>query len=173
MRDLTPQLINQLREREREDKALFLTEDARKTFQIEDNCIDLLVTSPPFLNVVQYSNDNWLRCWFNNINVKQVEKKISTPRSLGDWKKIMGTAFQEFHRILKPNGYIAFEVGEVRKNTIRLDEHVVPLGIQANLACLGIVVHVQEFTKTAAIWGVDSNGSGTNNNRIVLFQKKA
>jgi len=54
---------------------LFLNKDARYTDEIPDEFVDLTVTSPPFLDVVQYADDNWLRCWFNNINVKEIEKK--------------------------------------------------------------------------------------------------
>ncbi|MGE4111464.1 MAG: DNA methyltransferase, partial [Burkholderiales bacterium] len=34
------------------------------TPDIPDNSVQLTVTSPPFLNIVQYAKDNWLRCWF-------------------------------------------------------------------------------------------------------------
>ncbi|RMH77684.1 MAG: site-specific DNA-methyltransferase, partial [Calditrichaeota bacterium] len=43
--------------------ARFLTADARSTPEIPSQSVDLIVTSPPFLNVVQYAADNWLRCW--------------------------------------------------------------------------------------------------------------
>jgi len=39
----------------------FLTEDARHTSTIPSESIQLTVTSPPFLDVVQYAQDNWLR----------------------------------------------------------------------------------------------------------------
>ena len=83
----------------------------------------------------------------------------------------MGDIFTELFRITKKDGYVAFEVGEIRKGKIKLDEHVVPLGINAGFECLGIVVNSQKFTKTANIWGVNNNSAGTNTNRIVLFRK--
>jgi hypothetical protein len=66
---------------------------------------------------------------------------------------------------------VAFEVGEVRKKTIRLEEHVVPLGIAAGFTCPCVVINQQQFTKTSNIWGVDNMASGTNTNRIVVFRK--
>ena len=54
--------------------ALFLEKDARKTPEIPDESVQLTVTSPPFLDVVQYSRDNWIRCWFNAIDTGEVEK---------------------------------------------------------------------------------------------------
>ena len=44
------------------ERSVFLSEDARETKQIRDNSVDLIVTSPPFLDVVDYVGDNWLRC---------------------------------------------------------------------------------------------------------------
>ena len=85
--------------------------------------------------------------------------------------KSNGEVLVELHRITKRGGYVAFEVGEVRKGKIKLDEHVVPLGITAGFECLGVVINLQKFTKTANIWGVSNNAAGTNTNRIVLFRK--
>jgi hypothetical protein len=92
-------------------------------------------------------------------------------RTLDDWTGVMGSVFQELYRITRPGGYVAFEVGEVRKRTIRLEEHVVPLGIDAGFACDGVLINQQIFTKTSNIWGVNNMASGTNTNRIVLFHK--
>ncbi len=170
MRDVTRSKKNNLREAGK--KSIFLTKDARYTKdKIKSESVDLLVTSPPFLDVVQYSKDNWLRCWFNNIDIKKVEEKITTPKKLDEWKKIMGEAFKEFYRLISKGGYVAFEVGEVRKGKIKLDEHVVPLGLDAGFDIISIIINLQKFTKTANIWGVDNNSFGTNTNRIVLFKK--
>jgi hypothetical protein len=62
-------------------------------------------------------------------------------------------------------------VGEVRKKTIRLEEHVIPLGLRAGFACECVLINQQAFTKTSNIWGVDNNRCGTNTNRIVVFRK--
>jgi hypothetical protein len=83
----------------------------------------------------------------------------------------MGAVFAELYRVTKRGGWVAFEVGEIRKGKIRLEEHVVPLGIAAGFDCEAILINEQRFTKTANIWGVDNNEAGTNSNRIVVFRK--
>ena len=115
--------------------------------------------------------DNWLRCWFNNLNAKKMSKQITISRKLEDWKKAMAQVFAELYRITKNGGFVAFEVGEVRKGKIKLDEHIIPLGIDAGFQPLGILINLQSFTKTANIWGISNNSAGTNTNRIVLFRK--
>lgn len=84
----------------------------------------------------------------------------------------MGDVFREFYRITKPGGWVAFEVGEVRKGSILLDEVVVPLGIRAGFTLFGILINDQVFTKTANIWRVSNNSGGTNTNRVVIFVKQ-
>jgi len=53
-------------------KALLLNQAARATPQIPSGSVVLVVTSPPFLDVVDYAGDNWLRCWFLGIDPKSV-----------------------------------------------------------------------------------------------------
>ena len=151
--------------------SVFSSLDSRTTSHIHNDSINLTVTSPPFLNIVKYAADNWLRCWFNDIDASEVESRISLCRTVETWSEIMGSVFDELYRITIPGGWIAFEVGEVNNGKIRLDEHVVPLGLESGFVCAGIMVNSQDFTKTSNIWGVNNMKIGTNTNRIVLFHK--
>ena len=146
-----------------------LTGPASSTPAIESSTVDLVVTSPPFLDVVNYAGDNWLRCWFCGIDPAEIELTIR--KKIEDWRSAMAQVFVELARVLKPGGHVAFEVGEVRGGRVRLEEHVIPCGIHAGLDPVLVLINSQEFTKTAACWGVDNNRKGTNTNRIVLFRK--
>ena len=148
-----------------------LTAPAHRTTMIVDASIQLTVTSPPFLDVVQYAKDNWLRCWFNALDAEAIAANITMSTTIADWRKQMSAVFTELYRITRRGGWVAFEVGEVRKGKIRLEEHVVPLGIAAGFACDAVLINQQAFTKTANIWGVGNNTLGTNSNRIAIFKK--
>lgn len=150
--------------------AIFLTGDARAA-ALPDASVQLTVTSPPFLDVVDYAGDNWLRCWFNGLDAAAIGRGLSTPRTLAAWSEAMAGVFAELFRITRPGGFVAFEVGEIRRGKLRLDETVLPLGLGAGFHAHGVLVNRQAFTKTAHIWGVDNNDKGTNSNRIVLFEK--
>jgi hypothetical protein len=78
---------------------------------------------------------------------------------------------RELHRVLRPGGHIAFEVGEIRRGKMKLEEAVLPCGVAAGLQQELVLINNQEFSKTARCWGVANNAEGTNTNRIVLFRK--
>ena len=151
------------------DKAILLNTPAECTAELPDKSVSLVVTSPPFLDVVDYATDNWLRCWFLGIDPKSV--KLTVPKKLEAWRDTMTLVFHELFRILKPGGHVAFEVGEVHGGKTKLEEHVLPCGVAAGLEPVLVLINDQKFTKTANCWGVDNHFKGTNTNRIVLFRK--
>lgn len=151
------------------DGGLLLNCVASSTPQIPSNSVSLVVTSPPFLDVVDYAGDNWLRCWFLGIDPTSVQ--LTVPKKLEDWQEAMTAVFRELFRVVRPGGHVAFEVGEVRSGKIHLEETVIPCGTAAGFTPRFVLINAQKFTKTANCWGVDNNAKGTNTNRIVLFQK--
>jgi hypothetical protein len=167
LQDLSPALRSQLRNLSRQ--ALLLTGSAAATKAIESNSVALVVTSPPFLNVVQYATDNWLRCWFMGIAPESVP--LTVPSRLDAWQAAMTEVFCELRRVLQPGGHIAFEVGEVHKGQTTLENAVLTCGTAAGLIPLLVMINDQIFTKTANCWGIDNMSKGTNTNRIVVFRK--
>lgn len=133
--------------------------------------VALVVTSPPFLDVVNYQADNWLRCWFRGVDASAVP--ISQIKRPDEWQAFVLATLTELRRTLRPGGHVAFEVGEVRGGELRLEELVIPAGLEARLTPVAILYNAQQFTKTANCWGVTNNSKGTNTNRIVLFRRDA
>ncbi len=167
LKDLSPQDQRTLAAASR--GARLFTRAADDTPGIPDASVDLVVTSPPFLTVVNYKLDNWLRCWFCGIDPRQVH--ITNLHRVAEWQAAMTRVFRELLRILKPGACAAFEVGEVRKGTVRLEEAVIPAAMDAGLDPVFVLINAQVFTKTAAVWGVSNNRLGTNTNRVVLLRK--
>ena len=147
-------------------QAVLLTGSAEATPELANASVDLVVTSPPFLDVVDYEGDNWLRCWFAGID--PVDVPIDKHRSLASWEAFVRRVFLELARVVRPGGFVAFEVGEVRGGKVLLERHVVAAMQGLPFTVLGVMVNQQDFTKTANCWGVGNNRGGTNTNRIVM-----
>ena len=137
---------------------------------IEDKSVDLVVTSPPFLATVDYKGDNWLRCWFNNIDVDSVN--FWQFSKVGEWLAKMAETFTELHRIVKPGGYVAFEVGEVNKGKVLLEQELIPVVEKSGFTPILVLINEQDFTKTSNAWGVDNQKKGTNTNRVLLLERR-
>ena len=153
------------------DDSVILSASANRTHSIPDESVTLIVTSPPFLDTVNYIHDNWLRMWFCEVTIDADD--MWQLKSLTDWATRMTEVFVELRRILKPGGFVAFEVGEIRNGTLTLENDAIEAGVAAGLAPECVMINSQNFTKTANCWGVSNNKRGTNSNRIVIFRKDA
>lgn len=147
-----------------------LTGASTASRSINEGEVDLVVTSPPFLDIVQYAQDNWLRCWFAGIDVDQVE--IAMHKTEESWTEMVRETLIEQARIVRSGGHVAFEVGEVRGGKVLLERLVWQAAEGLPFHRLGVMINQQDFTKTANCWGVSNNTSGTNTNRIVLLRRE-
>lgn len=146
-----------------------LTGVSTASLSLAEGEVDLVVTSPPFLDIVQYAQDNWLRCWFAGIDVDAVN--IAMHRTEASWTTMVRDTLIEQARVVRPGGHIAFEVGEVRNGKVLLERLVWQAAEGLPFERLGVMVNQQDFTKTSNCWGVSNNRSGTNTNRIVLLKR--
>lgn len=149
---------------------LLTTSDARHASGIADASADLVVTSPPFLDIVHYAADNWLRCWFAGIDADSV--RIDMHRTEASWSAMVREVLADLARIVRPGGHVAFEVGEVRRGRLLLERLVWAAAEGLKFDRLAVMVNQQAFTKTANCWGVRNNSGGTNTNRIVILRRR-
>jgi len=167
LRDLLPEQAELLKTASAHGQ--LITGHCDRTPMIPNDSVHLVVTSPPFLNVVDYQTDNWLRCWFNGIDASSIPIwQIGNPEQ---WKARISSVFRELKRILIPGGFVAFEVGEILNGRLPLENLVVPAAMSAGLTPLMVMVNDQVFTKTSNCWGVKNLTKGTNTNRIVVLHK--
>ncbi len=146
------------------------TSESHRTPAIATASVALVVTSPPFLDIVQYADDNWLRGWFAGIEIAQVA--IAHHRTEAAWQAMVRDTLTELARIVRPGGHVAFEVGEVRNGRVLLERLVWDAASGLPFERLLVMVNRQHFTKTANCWGVRNNTRGTNTNRIVLLRRR-
>lgn len=97
--------------------------DARE-IPLPDASVDLVITSPPFLDVVDYVQDNWLRGWFiePNPSFRTVDRPPPTVLSdVGEYTVFLAEVLEELGRLLAPGGTIVFEVGPIKRKVALID----------------------------------------------------
>lgn len=115
--------------------------DARDLSFLKDNSFDLILTHPPYMNIIRYS-DGKIEADLSNIS--------SVPRFCDEIEKIA----RELFRVLKPDKYCAILVGDTRKG-----KHYVPLafGVMQRFLKVGFalkedIIKVQHHCKTTEHW---------------------
>lgn len=151
--------------------------DARNLTGWPANAVDLIVTSPPFLNVVDYLADNWLEHWFLDINPQWLSERLVQTPNLSEWQLFMQNVLFEMARVLKRDGFCIIEVGDVRVHSRSVNLEDVLLQIifeQGKLPLLpvGVLIQKQQFTKLAHCFAVTNNKKGTNTQRLLVLQKR-
>ena len=139
-------------------------------FEYDGPRVALAVTSPPFMDIVDYKKDNWMRCWFVGIDPDAI--RITQTRKLAEWKALVRGVLESVAAIAHPGGVFAFEVGEIHRGSLLLDRVVAEVAQETMWEPVCVVINEQTFTKTSNMWGVDNNKRGTNSNRIVVMQRR-
>lgn len=77
------------------------------------NSIDAVITSPPYMNALDYVRDNRLRLWFLGYDDKTAINE-GKPLNLTRFENLMYRCFQVINYGLRPGGKCFFVIGEVR-----------------------------------------------------------
>ena len=152
-------------------RSRFVVSESTRLGWLKRDSVDLVVTSPPFLNIVDYKSDNWLRLWFADLNPEDLT--CTTPANLDQWRSFIGKTLVALARVVRSGGYIAFEVGEIRNGSLPLEKEVIALAQNLPLTVNSVCINKQIFTKTSNCWGVSNNAHGTNSNRVVVLERNA
>ena len=134
--------------------------------------VDLVCTSPPYLGVVNYARQNWIRSWFLNAIPEEVSLQLDDDLDINQWIRFMRTTAVNIKKFLKPSGVAVFVIGDVAKSSTS----VLPL---ARDFCRLLTDHklfqfvhvysdsIHSGDKTTKIWG-ETKGQATGIDRIVL-----
>lgn len=76
------------------------------------NSVDLIVTSPPYLNMQTYAKDSWLRLWLLGYNYKVLKPRFIETGSPRIYLSKMEPCLKEMLMVLKPNKYAVIIAGD-------------------------------------------------------------
>lgn len=107
-------------------KKCFL-QDATK-LRLPIDSIDAVITSPPYMNALDYVRDNRLRLWFLGYENENTLTK-ENPMNLDSFKKLMYGCLSMISRVLRPGKRCIFVTGEIgrSKSTINTAEAVLDI----------------------------------------------
>ena len=83
--------------------------DVRNLLGLQDNSVDLIITHPPYLNIIKYSEGN-------------IPGDLSNISGVTKFLDEFELGIKEMHRVLKEDKYCAILIGDTRKS-----RHCVPL----------------------------------------------
>lgn len=109
-------------------RGMAMMEDARR-LSLEDESVNLIVTSPPYFNMQTYAWDNWLRLWFLGYDYLEVKSKLFQSESKQKFRIFMLESLKEMFRVLKENSACFVVVGDVKLNGhyINMAEMIAPI----------------------------------------------
>ncbi len=115
--------------------------DVRNLKEVKDESIDLIITHPPYLNIIKYSRGEIKE---DLSNIRNVEKFIS------EFTK----AINEFYRVLKNNSYCAILIGDTRKKGyyIPLSHNILDEFIKAGFVLKEDIIKIQHNCNSSSYW---------------------
>lgn len=86
---------------------------------ISDQSVNTIITSPPYMNKLDYGRDNRLRLYF--LGIDDYKELDGTPKSKDSYREFLDRFLCEAIRVLSTGAYIVFVLGESRRSGSAVD----------------------------------------------------
>ena len=149
---------------------------------IPDGSVDLVVTSPPYLSVVNYGTSNWIRLWWLGLDDvsrdggegrKLLDADLDHRHGYNDYRDFILRTMQATKRVLKKDGIAVFVIGDVATSDgppVQLAERVwKEVGELTGLELVHMIEDsVPDNHKVSRIWG-ESRGRATERECLLVL----
>ncbi len=107
----------------------------------ENEYVDCIVTSPPYMSGLDYARDNRLRLWFCGVDAwTDLEGHLSPKKPA--FSKLMKNCVRRWQHWLRPNGHLAIVLGDVHQDNKRIDVAKLVLdSVKAEAPLLKLIAH--------------------------------
>lgn len=163
------------------NKGVVVAWDAKRLSECPDlaeyqGTAKLVVTSPPYLGVVNYAKQNWIRNWLlAPADYFGREADLDDTLTLGSWLDFMEVTICDLKKFLVPSGVIVLVVGDVAstKSHINLARHLIQrLQHDQVFSYIGVFDdYIGHDSKTTRIWK-DTKGMATATDRIIVLSNQ-
>lgn len=132
------------------------------------NSIDAVISSPPYMNALDYARDNRLRLWLLGENdYKKYDNK--SPRNLKDFKNMMENVMKNLYPALKLNSCCIFVLGDINRSKKSINTASAILDIANDMGVFKCEGFVQD--KVPTFRRARKEGACTKNEWIVVLRK--
>lgn len=161
-------------------EGLVLTGDAKQLAAIPDlqrfhGKVKLVMTSPPYLDVVNYAKQNWIRNWLLALHPESnFSNDLDDNLTLGNWLDFVESVMLQIKQLLRPDGVFVMVVGDVAKanrgSSISLAREFIQRVQHHQLfSYVGCFQdYIGQEIKTTRIWK-DTKGRATEVDRIIVL----
>lgn len=99
------------------ERAKITRGDSRElVYNFEKESVDFIVTSPPYMQTLDYTWNNWLRLWWLGHNRKNEREKLDITQDTEKYRKFMRESLSSMYDVLRPNSAAVLIVGDVQKH---------------------------------------------------------
>lgn len=89
--------------------------DARE-LNLEDESMDMILTSPPYMRVLSYTWNNWIRLWWLGDDRQAERDNLDITSDVTKYRSFIRECLKEMYRVLKQDTVTVLIVGDVKKN---------------------------------------------------------
>lgn len=155
--------------------------DSRYIDFIKDNSVDFIITSPPYPNTYDYYLYHKQRMLWLDYDVKNVQdneigsrhKHSSKNEGINTYIDSMNLCFKQFSRVLKPNKYFVFIIGDSVINEERFDGYeITKLLARGTSFCVEKQV-MFDLDKTSRLFNQAFRVKNKKEHFVVIKNKKA
>jgi DNA modification methylase len=151
---------------------------------IKPNSANLVLTSPPYLKVVNYGTSNWIRLWFLGIDHvsrhggagrQSLDSELDHRHTYASYSEFMFRTLQGVRRVLRKDGVAVFVIGDVAtpgKTTIPLALRIwSDVGAETGMRLLEMIEDsLPSQNKVSRIWG-ETKGQATDRECVLVLAR--
>jgi DNA modification methylase len=167
----TAVLLNKILKHKKNNSKINITRgDARNLDELKDNSIDLIISHPPYLGNVDYTNINQLSTYFLNHEYKNIRETDVSTGSIKKYLDNMYKALDECFRVLKKNHHLCFIIGDNRQAGFvnPTFSYFIQYGLENNMKVKDIFIWI---LNQKAGMNVKRHGNHIDHNYIIVFEK--
>lgn len=158
---------------------------------MSEESVDLIITSPPYLKLINYGKYNWIRLWMLDKDSREVDEqlkiknayamsdniKLSDDLKKEEYLEFMSDTIISWERILKKDSLAVIVIGDIsnhRGEYLKLAEEVWEYTKHkgTKLNCEAIIEdEIKGNSKVTKIWGAQRKGQATKVDRILVLSK--